>query len=152
MLNCRDWSGRFLRVIQLSNDGGKTWLPPRYDSALCEPEPQGCQGSLLCANPPAIELSPPSSSRSASVARPGSGGGGLFFCNPASDRREMLTVRKSVDNGASWATNFCLERGPSAYSCLGLTHDGHLGVLFERGNQISFARIPSAPNAPLGSF
>ena len=45
-----------------------------------------------------------------------------------------------------------LEEGPSAYSCMGLTHDGALGVLYERGGVISFARVPSAPDGPLGVF
>lgn len=45
-----------------------------------------------------------------------------------------------------------LEDGPSAYSSMGLTHDGCLGVLYERGGQISFARIPSHPKGPLGEF
>ena len=35
---------------------------------------------------------------------------------------------------------------------MGLTHDGCLGVLYERGGQISFARIPSHPKGPLGEF
>ena len=35
---------------------------------------------------------------------------------------------------------------------MGITHDGCLGVLYERGNQISFARIPSSPDGPLGAF
>ena len=64
----------------------------------------------------------------------------------------MLTVRRSDDGGATWSTQVTLEEGPSAYSSMGLTHDGCLGVLYERGNQISFARIPSAADGPLGIF
>ena len=64
----------------------------------------------------------------------------------------MLTVRRSDDGGATWASAFCLEEGPSAYSSMGLTHDGYLGVLYERGGQISFARIPSHAKGPLGLF
>lgn len=134
ILNSRDWTGRFLRQIQYSNDEGKTWGSPRHDPLLVEPEPQGCQGSLLVI--PHKE-------------RPK---GTTFFCNPSSDRREMLTVRRSDDGGHSWCASFCLEPGASAYSSLGLLADGALGVLFERGDRISFARIPSHPNGPLGSF
>ena len=61
-------------------------------------------------------------------------------------------VRRSDDAGQSWDAAFMLEEGPSAYSSMGLTHDGCLGVLYERGHQISFARIPSAPDGPLGAF
>ena len=135
IMNSRDWSGRFLRVIQTSNDDGKSWRAPRYDKTLIEPEPQGCHGSMIAV--------PPSAAASK---------GCLFFCNPSSDRREMLTIRRSDDGGASWTKSFVLEDGPSAYSSLGLTHDGCLGVLYERGGQISFARIPSHPDGPLGDF
>ena len=30
-MNSRDWSGRFQRVIQLSDDEGTTWKAPRHD-------------------------------------------------------------------------------------------------------------------------
>jgi sialidase-1 len=143
LLNCRDWSGRFQRVKQFSTDGGLTFKGAQHDPTLIEPEPQGCQGSMI-----AVAKHP---------SEPDAGGaagdkGIVFFCNPSSDRREMLTVRRSDDGGATWSRAFCLEEGPSAYSCLGLTHDGYLGVLYERGGQISFARIPSAPDGPLGVF
>ena len=89
--------------------------------------------------------------------------GVLFFCNPSSDRREMLTVRRSDDEGHTWSKALCLEQGASAYSAMQvltapleasaafslvmcparltsrprsvpqLTHDGCLGVLYERG-------------------
>jgi len=136
ILNSRDWSGRFERVIQRSRDDGKTWGAPKYDPTLIEPEPQGCQGS--------------------SLALPPKGGGSkkgvLFFCNPSSDRREMLTIRRSDDGGASWSSAYCLEEGASAYSSLGLCSDGALGVLYERGDRISFAKIPPHPSGPLGDF
>ena len=93
ILNARDWSGRFLRVIHTSNDEGKTWKNARHDATLIEPEPQGCQGSTLASD-----------------------GGTLFFCNPSSDRREMLTVRRSDDGGKSWSQAFCLEQGARAYA------------------------------------
>jgi sialidase-1 len=145
ILNSRDWSGRFQRTIAHSTDDGKSWGPARYDPTLIEPEPQGCQGSMLIVPPP------PASASTASAPPPPSDGI-VLFCNPSSDRREMLTVRRSDDRGATWRCSFLLEEGAAAYSCLGLTHDGCLGVLYERGNVISFARIPSAHDAPLGVF
>ena len=130
-------SGRFQRVVQTSTDGGKSWRGARHDPTLIEPEPQGCQGSLLVT-----------------PSRPAGGGGVLFFCNPSSSAREMLTVRRSDDGGASWGAALLLEEGPAAYSSLAYAHDGHLLVLYERGrhHQISLARIPSAPDGPLGEF
>jgi len=35
---------------------------------------------------------------------------------------------------------------------MGRTSDGALGVLYERGDRISFAKIPSHPDGPLGVF
>ena len=61
-------------------------------------------------------------------------------------------VRRSDDGGATWRLAYVLEEGPSAYSSMGLLSDGQLGVLYERGDRISFARIPSHPNGPLGEF
>lgn len=135
MLNARDWTGRFERSVQSSSDGGATWGPRRHDASLIEPKPQGCQGSMLA------------------VPRAGAKGGEvLFFCNPASDKREMLTVRRSDDGGATWTASFVLEEGASAYSSLQLLGDGRLGVLYERADRISFASIPSHKEGPLGVF
>ena len=52
----------------------------------------------------------------------------------------------------SLSSALVLEEGASAYSSMGLTHDSYLGVLYERNNRISFARIPSASDGPLGVF
>ena len=148
LLNARDWSGRFQRVVHTSTDEGRSWRHARHDATLIEPEPQGCQGSMLAAPRAPRDASPRAAAR-----QPGGGKDGvLFFCNPSSDRREMLTVRRSDDGGKTWARALLLEEGASAYSCMGLTHDGFLGVLYERGHQISFARIPSHPDGPLGAF
>ena len=138
IMNSRDWSGRFLRQIQLSQDGGLTWKPPRYDPTLIEPEPQGCQGSMLAVKPP--------------HGRGANGKGVLFFCNPSSDRREMLTIRRSDDGGLTWSAAYLLEERASAYSSMGMLADGMLGVLYERSDRISFAKIPSHPHGPLGEF
>jgi len=141
VMNSRDWSGRFLRVIQTSHDDGNTWQQKRHDATLIEPEPQGCQGSMI-AMPPRTDL----------PSEPTKGRGVLFFCNPSSDRRELLTIRRSDDGGATWSRAYCLEKGASAYSSMGRTSDGALGVLYERGDRISFAKIPSHPDGPLGVF
>ena len=64
----------------------------------------------------------------------------------------MLTIRRSDDGGKTWCAKFVLEEGPSAYSAMGLMADGRLGVLYERGDRISFAAIASEHHGPLGAF
>ena len=77
----------------------------------------------------------------------------LFFCNPASEQRELLTVRRSDDNGVTWNTEFVLEEGPSGYSCINYLSGGQLAVLYERyGHRIACAIISSDPEGPLGVF
>jgi len=154
VLSARDWSGEFRRQIQTSTDGGSSWGPARYDRALVEPEPWGCQGSLL-----AIDAPPRAKAADAKADDDADADGGerqartLFFCNPASSiAREMITVRRSDDAGKSWPTSFVLDEGPSAYSSLGRLPDGSLGVLFERGDKISLASIASLKDGPLGIF
>ena len=151
MLNARDWSGRFVRRVSRSTDGGASWDDGRHDATLVEPVPQGCQGSLLGV----VRGRPPGQAkprREDEALAPG-GGGVLFFCNPASsERREMLTVRRSDDGGATWGASLVVEEGPSAYSALQLLANGRLGVLYERADRISFATIPSHPDGPLGAF
>ena len=34
------------------------------------------------------------------------GPGILFFCNQSSDRREMLTIRRSDDGGMTWSRSY----------------------------------------------
>lgn len=147
VLNSRDWSGAFLRVIQISTDNGNTWQAPRYDRTLIEPRPQGCQGSLL-ALPPASPAEPPVSrrgrwpQRNSPTASSTVADGTLLFCNPSSGAREMLTVRRSDNGGKTWTSMFLLEEGPSAYSCMGILSQGTIGVLYERADRISFATLP----------
>ena len=71
---------------------------------------------------------------------------------PLPPRPAKGLLRLSHDGGETWSMAFTLEEGASAYSCMGLSHDGCLSVLYERGGVISFARIPSAHNGPLGVF
>ncbi len=97
------------RGVAISGDGGLTWNAMRRDDALVEPA-GGCQGSL-------IRLPD----------------GRLLFSNPASRRREHLTVRASDDDGASWAIIAVLHEGPAAYSSLAALPDGRAACLFESG-------------------
>lgn len=143
MLNSRDWSGTFQRVVQISRDGGRSWQAKRYDQTLVEPHPQGCQGSLLAIT---RDRGTPGRGRD----RPQTT---VFFCNPAChEGRHNLTVRRSDDDGLTWSRSFVLYEFAAAYSSLGLLSDSRLGILFEREDHIAFASIVSATDGPLGVY
>ena len=79
----------------------------------------------------------------------------LLFANPASTRREKLTVRLSQDGGRTWPAAALLHPGPAAYSALAVLPDGRVGCLYECGGRapyerITFARFPVAWVAPGG--
>ena len=123
MLNMRSYQGNNRRLISLSRDGGLTWTKPVEDATLIEPV---CQASL--------------------VSVPGIANG-LLFSNPASTKRENLTVRLSRDGGKTWPASRVLHPGPAAYSCLAILPDGDVGCLYERGDKrayetVTFARFP----------
>ena len=70
----------------------------------------------------------------------------MLFANPASARRERLTVRLSYDEGNTWPVARVIHEGPAAYSSLVVLQDLSIGLLFERGAQsayegIAFARL-----------
>lgn len=122
MLNMRTYMGNNRRLVAISKDGGETFTKPVEDKELVEPV---CQGSIL--------------------RLPGDGGG-LLFSNPASLKRENLTVRLSRDEGKTWTQSCVLHTGPAAYSCLTVLPNGEIGCLYERGEKtpyecIAFARF-----------
>ena len=72
--------------------------------------------------------------------------GGLLFSNPASKKREKMTIRLSQDEGKTWSIVRTIHQGPAAYSCLAVLKDGSIGCLYERGDKhpyetITFARL-----------
>lgn len=122
MLNMRTYTGNNRRLVAISKDGGETFTKPIEDKELIEPV---CQGSIL--------------------RLPGEGGG-ILFSNPASLKRENMTVRLSRDEGKTWTFSRVLHAGPAAYSCLTVLANGEIGCLYERGEKnpyetITFARI-----------
>jgi sialidase-1 len=126
-LNMRSYHKKSRRAIATSADGGANWSPIRHDPVLIEPV---CQASLVRY-----------------PNREGVSGTWLLFSNPASTRREKLTVRLSEDGGATWQQAGLLHAGPAAYSALVVLPDGSIGCLYERGNKdpyetIAFARFP----------
>ncbi len=123
LLNMRGTVGNRRKVAR-SRDGGATWSAVSEDAALIEPR---CQGSL--------------ESYTDSV---GSDRDRLLFSNPASLKRENLTVRLSTDAGRTWAAAKVIQPGPAAYSCLSILPDLTVGCLYERGEKKAYERITFA--------
>ncbi|HKB02987.1 MAG TPA: sialidase family protein [Gemmataceae bacterium] len=115
LLNMRTFRKTNRRLVAISSDGGETFGEPVEDAALIEPV---CQASLI-----RLEK------------------GTLAFSNPASTKREKMTVRLSVDDGMTWPHSRLLCDGPAAYSCLAVLPDGRLGCLYERGEKGPYERI-----------
>jgi sialidase-1 len=127
LLNMRTFSSRNCRAQSVSADGGLTWTAPAYQPELVEPR---CQASILRYNWP-----------------DDSGPGRILFSNPASPRRNRMTVRVSYDDARTWPAQKVLHEGPAAYSCLAVLPDKRIGCLYECGEKspyqtITFARIP----------
>jgi sialidase-1 len=117
LLNMRSFQGNNRRLIATSKDGGATFTKPVADPALIEPV---CQASL--------------------VRVPGEKNT-LLFSNPASTKREKMTVRLSRDGGKTWPVSRLLHDGPAAYSCLAVLPDGRIACLYERGDKTPYEKI-----------
>lgn len=122
LINMRSLHGQNRRALATSDDGGLTWSEIRHHAALIEPV---CQASLV---------------RAPDLA----GRDTLLFANPASTRREAMTVRASFDEGATWPVAQLLHAGASAYSCLAVLPGGGIGCLYERGEEHAYERITLA--------
>ncbi|MBM3739894.1 MAG: exo-alpha-sialidase [Acidobacteria bacterium] len=118
LLNMRSYHGKNRRALARSTDGGLTWGEYRLDDALVEPV---CQASFIRYGPKH-----------------------LLFSNPASTRREKMTVRFSADEARTWSSGAVLHAGPAAYSALGVLKGGRIGCLYERGEKSSYDRITLA--------
>lgn len=112
------------RAISTSRDGGLTWTPPGIDMTLIEP---GCQASLIALKD-----------------EQGRASNRLLFSNPASSKREMMTVRLSEDGGRRWPRAQVLHAGPAAYSCLAKLAGESAGCLYERGERGPYEKITFA--------
>ena len=122
MLNMRSYLANNRRLVAISKDRGATFSKPVEDEQLIEPV---CQGSIL--------RDPGEKNR-------------IVFANPASTKREKLTIRLSEDDAKTWPVSRVLHEGPAAYSCLTVLPDKTIGCLFECGGknayeQIGFARF-----------
>lgn len=123
MLNMRTYRATNRRLVAISKDGGETFSKPIEDETLIEPV---CQASILRI--------------------PGEMGdrGGILFSNPASTRREKLTVRFSTDDGKTWPHSKVLHPGPAAYSSLTVLPNGDIACLYERGAKNPYETITLA--------
>jgi len=68
----------------------------------------------------------------------------FLFANPASAKREKLTIRLSLDDCKTWPRSRVLHPGPSAYSDLALLGDHTILCLYERGEKSPSERITLA--------
>lgn len=127
MLNMRSYAGRNRRAASVSTDGGVSWSAPMLDETLVEPL---CQASMVRDD----------RTEGASAA------GRVLFVNPASTKRERLTLRVSADDGSTWGDETLVYPGSSAYSSIAVLPDGRVGILFERDDyqRISLARLAVA--------
>jgi len=112
------------RMVATSGDHGRTLSKATPDRALVEPP---AQASLLRLT----------TAKTADRNR-------LLFANPASGRRERLTVRLSYDEGSTWPVARVIHDGPAAYSSLVVLRDLSIGLLFERGDRSPYERITFA--------
>ena len=126
MLNMRNHPPKpeNFRMISTSDDGGRSWSKASPDPVLIEPP---AQASLLRLT----------------TAKTGDRNR-LLFSNPASARRERMTVRVSYDEGVSWPVSRILHDGPAAYSSLVVLPDRSIGLLFERGDRSAYEKITFA--------
>ena len=112
MLNMRSYHGQNRRAVSYSKDGGHSWSKVILDKSLLEPV---CQASLIRYSFPGKKAKTR-----------------LIFSNPASKRRERMTLRISRDDGKTWPHNQLVYTGSSAYSCLVALPKGKVGLLYER--------------------
>lgn len=128
LLNMRNYDrSQRTRQQALSTDGGASWSQQRHVPELLEPV---CQASIRRFSWP--------DARTRSV---------ILFSNPASTKREALTLRASFDEGETWPIARRLDPRPCAYSCLAVLANGQIAILYEAGDThpyetLVFARFP----------
>ena len=122
LLNMRNYDkSQRTRQQAISADGGLTWADQRHAPELIEPI---CQASIR------------------RYWWPGDGRKSvILFSNPASDKRNKLTVRASFDEGRTWLVSRSLDPRPSAYSCLAVLPDRTIAVLYEAGDKRAYETI-----------
>jgi len=122
MLNMRSYDpAKKARQTAISRDGGITWQDQQIVPELVDPI---CQAST----------------RRLSWPKDGNPGV-ILFANAASQRRERMTVRASLDEGGTWSVSRLITPQPSAYSCLVAMPEGSIGLLYETGPKSPYQGI-----------
>jgi sialidase-1 len=116
--NMRSYHGKNCRAIAFSDDGGLSFGPVTLATNLVD---SVCQASMLRLRD-----------------------GEILFANPASKRRENLTVQISGDDAKTWRRLITLHSGPSAYSGLAQLPNGMILCLFECGEKSPYEKITLA--------
>lgn len=69
----------------------------------------------------------------------------LLSSNPDdAKKRVRLTVRASSDQGRTWNAGRILDERGCMYSCMSVLRNGDIGILYEVGPGLTFARFPLA--------
>jgi len=122
MLNMRNYDrAQRTRQTAVSPDGGLTWTDQRHAPELVEPI---CQASIRRFSWP-------------EAGKPGV----LLFSNPASTKRERMTIRLSRDEAKTWPISRMIWAGPAAYSCLVVLPGRAVGCLYESGEKSPYEKI-----------
>jgi sialidase-1 len=116
--NMRNYRGTHVRAFAVSKDKGETWAPIEEDHALIEPV---CEASLVQMDDGKATT--------------------ILFANPASRKRENLTLRASYDNAKTWKHSKIVYAGPAAYSDLGILPDQTIVCAYERGAKSAYESI-----------
>lgn len=125
LLNMRSYNReQKARAVSLSSDRGLTWSNISRDEELIEPI---CQASI----------------RRYSLAK-NTGKNRVLFSNPASEKREKMTIKLSYDECESWAVSKLINAGLSAYSCLAVLPDKTIACFYERGERSPYERLTLA--------
>jgi len=112
-LNMRNNLGNNRRAYAWSEDNGITWSEVKEDENLIGPV---CQASV-------VRFTDEESYEKNRV----------LFSNPASTKREKMTVRVSYDECQTWSVSEVLHSGPSGYSNLTIAPDMTICCLYEKG-------------------
>ena len=121
LMNMRSYFGKNRRALSVSRDGGISWSHPVEASTLVEPV---CQAAFLRYSWP--------NDRTGDL---------VLFSNPASTKRENMTIKLSRDSGRTWAASKLLHSGPSAYSALAALPNGEFLCLYEKGEENAYEKI-----------
>ncbi|MBN1341425.1 MAG: exo-alpha-sialidase [Phycisphaerae bacterium] len=116
--------GAKVRSVAWSKDGGETFGKCEHVETLVGPT---CQASIVRLTKKTADAP-----------------GRVLFANPASTKRERMTVRISDDEARTWSTGRLLHRGPAAYSDLCVLPDRTIGCLYERGGKSPYEKITFA--------